>query len=284
MFLVFFSASSKNFIILIGGPGLYKGCDPAHDKAWNSYWNPVRILANAGLLPKKDKEHMYWFIYTPAYKRRFKDDDSSGGGYFGDTWNKLFSDPSQLYRHRNKEAERVKKTGVIDYVNYIENWAVKLSKKHKYKTSIKKISHQKHFWNELKAFPDRSISRVWYFGHASGTSFFLTLDHDDQCNPVLFNTAKEAIKKSDIGRYKRIDRLHEKFVKKPSEPSKFYACYSAAFAEEWAKQYGVPAEGAVNKIEFGVVLRAGSTPENMLQRLETSVGPPNPSTWKKFTP
>ena len=28
--------TNTNFIILIGGPGLFKGCDKAHDQTWTN--------------------------------------------------------------------------------------------------------------------------------------------------------------------------------------------------------------------------------------------------------
>jgi hypothetical protein len=30
-----------NFVILIGGPGLFMGCDKAHDQSWSNYIVPL---------------------------------------------------------------------------------------------------------------------------------------------------------------------------------------------------------------------------------------------------
>ncbi len=35
----------QNFIILIGGPGLFEGCDKAHDQNWSNYIVPLQLAA-----------------------------------------------------------------------------------------------------------------------------------------------------------------------------------------------------------------------------------------------
>ena len=39
--------ATKNFAILIGGPGLFVDCDPKHDKNWVNYFKPMELAAEA---------------------------------------------------------------------------------------------------------------------------------------------------------------------------------------------------------------------------------------------
>lgn len=49
-----------NFIILIGGPGLFKSCDPKHDKTWLNYFYPIQVAAEQDLYQKGSGKNTGW--------------------------------------------------------------------------------------------------------------------------------------------------------------------------------------------------------------------------------
>jgi len=69
--------TAKNFVVLLGGPGTYKGCDPAHDQTWSNYLVPIQIATRDKLLNQDHNEIIHWFVYEPAYIDTWKDDSSS---------------------------------------------------------------------------------------------------------------------------------------------------------------------------------------------------------------
>jgi hypothetical protein len=48
------------FVVLIGGPGLFKGCDKAHDQSWTNYIVPVQLAAQTNLYKKQSIEVVHW--------------------------------------------------------------------------------------------------------------------------------------------------------------------------------------------------------------------------------
>jgi hypothetical protein len=64
---------TRNFIILIGGPGLYFACDAVHDKAWSNYVVPMQLAAQKKLY-QLDNETVHWVVFAPAYRQRWNDD------------------------------------------------------------------------------------------------------------------------------------------------------------------------------------------------------------------
>jgi hypothetical protein len=104
----------------------------------------------------------------------------------------------------------------------------------------------------------------------------LALSHDPSCSAVAALT--DVV---DIGDIRAKRMLKKKFNHKSPGVSKFYGCYTKSFAEEWSKTFGVPAAGAKEKVDFGVVDRKSDI-SNVMERIEktpTSKGPPG---WKQF--
>jgi hypothetical protein len=138
--------------------------------------------------------------------------------------------------------------------------------------TYKGISTPQEFWDYLATFPKNSISRVYYSGHASADGLFLSLAHDSACTAVA--NRKDIVFVNNISNH---SALKEKFAASTPTPSKFYGCYTSAFANEWRKVFGVPAEGALHKIDFGSVNRPSNIP-NVLERLQQNGNPD----WKSY--
>lgn len=102
----------------------------------------------------------------------------------------------------------------------------------------------------------------------------LSVTHTGACAAAAFPT--DMIQLKDIRSHAS---LADRFVKPAMSNSKFYGCFTSKFAKEWKDVFGVPAEGAVNKIDFGTI-DSPSPISNVLTRIEqthTSLGSPD---WK----
>lgn len=251
---------SKHFIILIGGPGLFKGCDRAHDQTWLNYLVPMQIAAMKGYYKTQSTETVHWFVFEPPYKNRWTDDSVITKA------EKKQDDGKELHSLRKAATDKILLKGAGSYLERIKQIAKSNGIRYH------GLNHRKDFWTEIGKFPDGSISRVWYSGHAAGSGLFLSLAHNAACGPIV-GSVDHYIKVSDIPTNKT---LAKKFDKTTKAPSKFYGCYTKGFAKAWHDTFGVPTEGATNKIDFGVIDRASGIP-NLLDRLEktpTSEGDP----------
>lgn len=262
--------AKKNFVILIGGPGLYFGCDPVHDKTWTNYLIPMQLAAINRLYTLKD-ETVHWVVFEPAYRKRWHDDsvitDAEKGqyGWFGrdgltgsmalyrrDTW---------LHEHRKMLADKVltKKNEAGDlatsYYHRIEQIAKDLE------ITLHSIDTPDAFWRYLASLEDGSITRVWYCGHAAGAGLMLDLAHDNNCDAV----SKNVVRWNEISANAA---LKKKFAADAEDTSQFYGCYTDRFAQEWSTHFGHPSEGAVNKITFTAIYSSDGS-KNVLERLQT---------------
>lgn len=252
-----------HFVILIGGPGRFIDCDPRHDKTWLNYIVPIQLAAEKDLYGKEPNEKVHWFVFEPAYLNRWTDDseitlyERVTGGLVDD----------ELHSLRKKAAEKVIKKGATSYIHRLQQLA-----------AVKNIIYHglkapEDFWRELEKFPDASISRVWYSGHASPEGLMLSLAHDDACAAVsttVIRVAHIAVNKS---------RVERKIDTSTNKPSKFYGCGTRDFAEEWHKTFGVPTAGAENSVTFSVIANPGN---NILTRIETTPTRQGPTGWTNF--
>lgn len=238
-------SEKKHVVIAIGGPGLFKGCDKAHDQGWTNYLVPMQLAVEKGWLGQGADEDVHWLVFEPAYRERWDDD--------------------KTHPVRKTKTEDVLKKKAKHYYNRIEHIASKS------KITLRKLSVPGDFWAYLEKLPDGSLSRVWYCGHASGDGLALSLDHSATCVALV----KNVIRRTDIA----IHDLRPKFTSN-AKSSKFYGCFTSEFARAWMTRYGVPAEGAVNKIDFSVIDQPSTVP-NVLRRLEKSISDTN---WTKHVP
>jgi hypothetical protein len=245
-----------SIVILIGGPGTYVSCDPAHDKNWVNYSRPVELVAKHDLYGKAG-DTVHWVVFEPAYDVRWLDDSDV-------TWTERLDSitgDTSLHKTRKRHAAD---TGGMSYLRLIMDKARKLG------VTYHGIRKPGDFWNYIATFPPNSISSVWYSGHASSAGLFLQLTHTNNCKPAV--TADGLLPTASISLHAG---LKDRFVKGTKRASKFYGCYTSGFAKLWHDTFDVPAEGAGSKITFDGVF---NEPKGVLKRLETtptSSGNPN---------
>jgi hypothetical protein len=242
--------AKKNFVVLIGGPGKFESCDREHDLTWTNYIVPIQIALQEKQVALDADEQIHWWVYAPAYRERWQDDTD-------DVAKKKNPGP-ELLESRKKAIDKVKTSGASDYLDRIKRIADTLG------ASFLALERPQEFWDSLQKLPDRSVSRLWYFGHAAGRGLMLKLSHDKSCGPVA--DPADMIYVADI--QKKSGTLANKLITN-GKPSKFYGCYTKAFAEQWNNYFHAAAEGAVNKIDFGVTDQP-SKEQQILRRLERS--------------
>ena len=248
---------NKNFVILIGGPGLFVDCDPRHDKTWLNYIAPIQMAADNDLYSREVNEKIHWFVFEPPYFNRWLD-DSDITTY--ERIEKFFID-AELHGLRKKAANKVIGKGATSYLNRIMNLAAMKN------IAYHGLKRPDDFWKELAKLPDGSISRVWYSGHASDVGLMLSLAHNNRCEAVsttVINTSDISVKKSLIA--SKIDYSTTKV-------SKFYGCATKAFAKKWHQVFNVPTAGATNSITFSVIAK-GKNVLNLIENTPTRQGAP----------
>lgn len=246
-----------NFVILIGGPGLFKGCDKAHDQTWTNYIVPLQLAAQKNLYKKQSGEVFHWVLYEPPYRRRWQDDSIITKK------EKKEVDGYHLHSIRKAAADKIIGKGTSSYVNRIQTIANTNGIKYK------GINKPSEFWSYLRSLGDNSISRIWYSGHASGSGLMLALTHSNTC--VAQASPNDMILNTDV--IKNVS-LKKKLNSKSIRVSKFYGCYTEGFAKEWSKTFKLGAAGAKQKIDFGVIDQPSNI-VNIMERIEktpTSVG------------
>ena len=239
-----------NFIILIGGPGLFVGCDKKHDQSWRNYFVPMQLAAMNNIYKKLADETVHWVVYEPAYRERWNDDSVITSD------EKKQDDGYNLHSIRLAAANKVLKTKANSYLHRIQVVAKELG------ITYKGIQKPAEFWAYLTAQPNESISRTWYSGHASGKGLMLSLTHD-ACEAVA--KTEDMVMAASI---KGNAALASKFSKKSTLLSKFYGCYTKDFAQNWHEVFGVPTAGAINKIDFSVVDSPTIGSDDLLTRIE----------------
>ncbi len=254
---------NKNFVILIGGPGLFIDCDPKHDKTWLNYIEPIRKAADDDLYGKAADETVHWFVFEPPYMNRWTDDSEIT---FYEGVEKFFQD-AELHGVRKQAADAVASKGATNYVHRIQQLAA--SKGIVYHG----LKAPDDFWSGLAKFPDGSISRVWYSGHAADVGLMLSLAHDNECTPV----STTVIRTLDIPTKKSM--IESKIDTSTNKVSKFYGCGTRSFAEKWHQTFNVPTAGSTNSVTFAVIANPGNNVLNLIENTPTRQGPP---VWTTF--
>lgn len=223
-------ATTRNFILVSGGPGLFDDRDDEHDKSWANYVTPPLLLSD-GSGPNRrlgaSDEEIWWFIYKPAYVRRWEDD----------------------VKHRRKSVKEVRGKGFSSYVDLLEGRAKSRG------WNLRWLEKADDLWSKLKTFSD-PISRLWYWGHARD-GLWLTLAHSSSAIAVAPDSqeiiAVEAIK--DNASLKRRFRAGSS-----SRRHRFLGCNSDSFAKAWAKTFAVETEGFKGTILFDGIHATGGEP------------------------
>ncbi len=259
------TSPNKRFIILIGGPAVFKGCDKEHDQTWSNYVVPMQIAAQKGFYNQKRNETIYWVVYEPPYVGRWQDDSVITVA------EKKEDDGYHLHSIRQAAADKVKKKGANSYLSRIKQIAAQ------FRFNYHGINKPNEFWDFVASCPQSSISRVWYCGHASGEGLMLALIHNNACGAAALHS--DMIRIVDITRTgSKARSLADRFDSSSTQPSKFYGCYTDEFAKAWNGLFNVPTQGAKNKITFGCVDSPSDIP-NILKRIEQTPASGNLPKW-----
>jgi hypothetical protein len=253
-------AIMRNFIILIGGPGRFQSCDKQHDQTWRNYLVPPQLAAMRNSYNRAPDEKTHWVVYMSPYEFRWDDDSTITKA------EKKQSDGAWLHGIRKKAADKVRSTGATNCLNRIQMMASGLG------ITYKGIRTPQDFWDHLASFSKESISRVWYFGHAGDRGLMLALTHDAYCRPIAYE--KDMILTIDLAKQ---SHLANRFDPKTTQASRFYGCYTNNFAIKWHNEFKVPAEGAQQKIDFGVVDRSSGIPCILERIIKTPTSEGDPS-------
>ncbi|WP_227370552.1 S8 family peptidase [Halomonas sp. M20] len=215
-------ATNRNFILVSGGPGLFDDRDDEHDKSWANYVTPPLLLSD-GSGPNRSlgasDEEVWWFIYKPAYVRRWEDD----------------------VKHRRKSVKEVRDKGFSSYVDLLEGRAKSRG------WNLRWLEKADELWSKLKTFSD-PISRLWYWGHARD-GLWLTLAHSSSATPVAPDS-HEIIAVDDI-KDNATSKLKKSFrAGSSARRHRFLGCNSDNFAKVWAKTFAVETEGFKGVILF----------------------------------
>ena len=254
-------SKQTNFIILIGGPGTFEPCDREHDQTWSNYITPIQVATQEKQLEQTKGEQIQWWVYAPAYRERWSDD-------VADVKDPKIDRGRNLLDSRQTSIDKVKASGARDYLDRIKRFASTVN------AQFKAIESPAAFWAELGSVPNGSVSRLWYIGHASESGLMLKLIHAE-VNGVACQPAAAATDMINIGDISKNSGLIAQKLSKKGKPSKFYGCHTKAFAEQWSRVFKVTAEGALRKIDFGLVDQPSSI-KKVLPRLEDKAD------WKTF--
>jgi hypothetical protein len=226
--------TKRNFVLISGGPGPYNTRDIEHDKSWANYVTPPLLMTDTAkklaTFSAKDEE-IWWFVYQPAYVTRWSDDARSKTAA------------------RQAEVARVKKLGFSSYVELIKQRAKDRG------WNLRWLAEADDLWDKLKTFSKGSISRVWYWGHASD-DLWLSVAHDPSTDVAIAPAAGEIITVSSID-----PALKDRFqTGSLSRIHRFVGCNTEDFAKAWSKVYGVWSEGVVGKVNFSSIHSTGGEP------------------------
>jgi len=242
-----------NFVILIGGPGKFVSCDRIHDQTWKNYLVPVQLATQRDLVGKQPQETIHWLIYAPAYEDRWADDK----GYVKQP--APAKKGENLFESRNKAVMDIERQKAGSYLGRIRQVAGTLGVK------LTELRAKKDFWDFVRKLPDRSLSRFWYVGHASASGLMLALDHD----PATCTAGARVGDMIEVTELQTNEALLKAKFVNTGKASKFYGCFTETFAQQLNRIVGVATEGAIMKIDFGVIDQASPIP-NILERLEKS--------------
>jgi subtilisin family serine protease len=226
-------ARRRNFILISGGPGPYDNRDTEHDQSWANYVTPPLLLTDSTKKLEKFSDYdedVWWFVYKPAYVRR---------------WNQDSSNPN-----RKRAVDEIKSQGFSSYVDLIEGRAKSRN------WNLRWFNDGDELWHKLGTFRD-PISRVWYWGHARG-DLWLSIRHQSDGTPYA-PEQHEIIRVSQIkDNEKNLSHLFKSSNK--SRRHRLIGCNTEEFAKEWAKTFKVWSEGIEGVINFKEIHKTGGEP------------------------
>ena len=224
------SSTKRNLILISGGPGLVNVRDKVHDQGWANYVTPPLLMSDGyddpKNFPEKDEE-VWWFVYQPAYIRRWEDDvNKKRKSVHNDIISKGFSSYTDKIEYRAKE----------------RGW------------NLRWLNSAAQLWSKLATFND-PIARVWYWGHAS-TDLWLSLRHNAKDEPVP-PAAHEIITVDSI---RANAGLKQRFKDNSNRLHRFIGCNTDRFAKAWTEVFDVRTEGFRGFVQFDAIHKTGGEP------------------------
>lgn len=217
---------TRNFVIILGGPGKYHAEDPNHDQYWGNYFVAAQhVFGVARQFPPAtsllQEECVHWLVYENAYRKRWDADKKSNLAFL-------------------KEHAADYPAG---FLARVQGYVKELGSRHKYIG----IDSYQDIWETLSKLPDKSLTRMYYIGHGTGAGFFMRWENPDVhgAEPTQSN---EFVAHSLIDQYKVW--LTRKARPEDAQVSKFYACFTDAWANKWHSVTQLKSEGAKQKITF----------------------------------
>jgi hypothetical protein len=229
----------RNCVIILAGPGRYNPKDKDHDQFWGNYYVAAQHLFNGpepvpGRKPFKPitsllaGECVHWLVYEKAYVERWQSDKDS---------------KIEFLLGHVKDYKQGYLTRMEEYITIDLNGRKSKKIRHKYIS----IDSYKDVWEALHKLPDRSLTRLYYFGHGGPAAFFLRWERDTP------RPAEEILAHSLMDRYS--DWLARKAKPDDEQISRFYACNSEAWAMKWHEVTGLKSMGSTSTISFKDVRR-----------------------------
>jgi subtilisin family serine protease len=218
----------RNLILLSGGPGVYDPKDPEdHDRSWANYVTPPLLQTRSQELHSRFKEKdedVWWFIYRPAYERRWADDRRRDDR-----------------RHETRRIEALDCGGrkCQSYIDLLEFRARERG------WNLRWINSADDFWRLLRTFRD-PISRILYWGHGRN-DLWLSLRHNTN-HVASIPEEHEILRTSAISQNKALKSSFQ--AGSPSQRHIFYGCNTHTFAEEWARVFNVYTRGFEGTLSF----------------------------------
>jgi len=224
----------RHFVLVSGGPGPFDTRDVEHDVSWANYVTPPLLMtdtaAKAAAFQAAD-EQVWWFIYKPAYETRWTEDSAATDS------------------RRVAEVKRVRDKGFASYVALLEARAKDRG------WTLRWLDKADDLWTKLPTFRRKSISRLWYWGHARN-DLWLSVGHSGSDGAAVAPSADAIIEVADIdaalaAKFQAGDR---------ARVNRFVGCNTEAFAKAWASAYPVWAEGVQDKVDFQSIHSTGGEP------------------------
>lgn len=216
----------KNFIIILGGVGIYNPKDPAHDQGWSHFFAIIQVGFNKGIIKKDSHECVTWLVNGQAYRDRFVAD-----GQVKDKTRTQYQ--RGFLKHKD-----TKYGGEVGYIARIRQWIA--GQGHHFID----VSSESDVYAVINNLKDETITRIYFSGHASDNGLWLDLTHNSSNEAVTTNYLKSA---------NLANALASKADKKSKKISKLYGCSSANTAKTIADKTGLTVEGAINAIHFGYI-------------------------------
>ena len=227
---------SSNMILISGGPGLFRTGDPEHDVGWANYVTPPLLLTDspAERAAFEVADEVWWFVFKPAYERRWTDDVANS---------------------RSSVAETTRE-GFANYVEKIENRASSRG------WNLRWFANETEFWQKMSNFND-PIERVIYWGHAKN-DLWLSIKHDNN-DQAIAPDATEIIHESKIAAYANQTRpdgrlMRQRYPVHTDKEHLWIGCNTDAFAQTWSEEVRVWSKGVVEKVDFSTIFQDGHMP------------------------